>query len=124
MKHSSKQIHAVEHIRNIALDIVLSLLTCSLWSIYVQHAQMKAVNTMIGREKYSFLIWLLLTMITCGLYHFYHEYQMSRDICIVQGRPDATDPLVHLVIAIFSFGIITDAIQQAEINRYFGSESL
>jgi hypothetical protein len=113
-----------EHVRNIAVDIILTLLTLYLFNLWVQHKQMLAVNAMLRQNKYSFWTWLLLSVITCGIYHVYHEFRKSEDIVRVLGRPSANDGLIALLLTIIGFGLISDAIQQARINEYFGSTAL
>lgn len=113
-----------EHIRSIILDLLLTLLTCGLFNIYVQYVQMEAINAMLGRTKYSFLLWALFTIITCGLYHIYHEYRKTVDICQVRGSKNSYEPLISVVLAVFGLSILADAIQQSLINRYYGDEHL
>ncbi|MCB0356780.1 MAG: DUF4234 domain-containing protein, partial [Bdellovibrionales bacterium] len=88
------------------------------------YKQMESVNFMLKQEKYSFLPWAILTLITCGLYHVYHEYRMTQDICRVLGEPNSNEPLVNLVLSLFALSIVADALQQALINRYFGDDDL
>ena len=112
------------HVRNIGLDIVLSFLTCGLFNLVVQRKQMQAVNAMLGEEKYSFITWLLLCIVTCGLYHIYHEYRFMRDIAMVTLPPGSSEPIACLALAFFGLTFVADAIQQTHINRYYGSRSL
>jgi uncharacterized membrane protein YGL010W len=84
---------------------------------------MQALNAMLKTEKYSFVTWLLLTIVTCGLYHIYHEYRKSADLDKVLGR-ESMEPLAVLLLAIFGLGLIGDAIQQSSINSYFGNDDL
>lgn len=112
------------HVRNIAFDIVLTLLTCFLYNFYIQYKQCEAVNDMLGQPKYSFVSWLLLTIITCGLYHIYHEYRKSSDIAECNGKPADSAGLTAILLTIFGMSIILDAIQQGEINSYYGNKSL
>jgi len=114
-----------EHIRNIPLDIILTLLTLYLYNvIWWQHKQMRAVNAMLGQEKYSWGMWALLSLVTCGIYHVYHEYRKSEDIARVLGRGGSNDGIVNLLLTLFGLGVIADAIQQARINEHFGSSAL
>lgn len=112
------------HIRNVAFDIVLTILTCTLYNFYVQYKQCEAVNDILGQPKYSFVSWLLLTIITCGIYHVYHEYRKSSDIATALGKQPDSAGLVAIVLTVFGMGIICDAIQQGEINSYYGNKSL
>lgn len=120
-----KRMAAPNYVRSVAADIILTIVTCGLWNIWVQARQMRAVNFMIGREKYNFWIWAGLTLITCGLWHLYHEFRLSQDISTALGKgPSDISPVVHLLLSIFAMSIIADALQQAEINGYFGNTDL
>lgn len=125
---NSPQSHSMvptsQHIRNIVLDLLLTIVTCGIYNIYVQYVQMNAVNAMLGREKYSFLPWALFTILTCGLYHIYHEYRMSEDIVAVVPSASKNEPIVTLLLSLFGFHFVADAIQQGLINRYFGNDDL
>ena len=105
---------------NVAKDVILTLLTCGVWDIVWQYRQMRVVNILLGYEEFHFWKWLIFTLLTCGLYHIYHEYLMGRAIVRVQhkyGLPASESlPAISLILALISLGIITDAIQQKEIN--------
>ncbi len=113
-----------KHVRNITLDIILTILTCFLYNIYIQHKQMEALNDMLGTKKYDFLSWLLLTIVTCGIYHVYHEYRMSDDLARMVPGASTMEPIISIVLAIAGLHIITDAIQQSHINRHYGNNEL
>jgi hypothetical protein len=113
-----------EHVRNIGLDIVLTILTCGLFNIYLQYRQMIAVNIMINEIKYKFIPWFLLCIITCGLYHIYHEWRKSSDIAVALKKTESQEPIINVLLSIFGLSIVADAIQQAEINKYYGSSAL
>lgn len=107
---------------SVAKNVVLTLLTCGLWSLVWQKRQIESVNDLLGREEFSFWKWLVLSLITCGIYHIYHEYLMGRAIVQAQKRHGAeivseSLPATSLFLALLSGGIITDAIQQKEINE-------
>lgn len=111
-------------VRSIVWDIVWTVLTCGLYNIYVQYKQIQAVNAMLKTQKYEFWPWLLFTALTCGLYHVYHEYRMSQDIVTLCEGSDTNLPWMTVVLAIFGFSVVADAIQQTHINKYYGSHSL
>ena len=122
--HLPSPVDKTQYIRHIVVDILLTLITCGIYNLWVQYKQMESVNFMLKQEKYSFLPWAILTLITCGLYHVYHEYRMTQDICRVLGEPNSNEPLVNLVLSLFALSIVADALQQALINRYFGDDDL
>lgn len=113
-----------EHVRSIALGIVLTLVTCGLYNLFWQAKQMAAVNSILSENKYYFLPWLGLSVITCGIYHVYHEYRMSNDLARALGRDASNDGLIAILLSLFGLSLVVDAIQQAQINEHYGDESL
>jgi len=109
---------------NIALDVILSVITCSIYWFFWQARQMRAINYLLGQQRYSFWLWFLLTLVTCGLYNIYYEYYMAQGIVEAQDKrnfPRSKDlPVLSLVLTIIGLNIVTDAIQQNEINKIFG----
>ncbi len=112
------------HVRSIVLDLVLTLFTCGLFNFYVQYRQIEAVNDMLDSRKYDFVFWILFCFITCGLYHIYHEYRKSGDVAEVLKKDRGTAGLIAVVLTLFGFWAINDAIQQAEINAFFGNKQV
>ena len=113
-----------EGIRSIGVSIILCILTCGLYGFYWQYKQIQILNAWIGREEFSFLIWLLIGIITCGIFMIYYEYKMARGINEIQERNDFRVnndiALICLVLTLFGLGIVSMAIQQAEINKFYG----
>ncbi|HOD74690.1 MAG TPA: DUF4234 domain-containing protein [Syntrophorhabdaceae bacterium] len=109
---------------NIALDVILSVITCGIYWFFWQARQMRAINHLLGQERYSFWLWFFLTLITCGLYNIYYEYYMAQGIVEAQdsrGYLRSKDlPVLSLILTIIGLNIVTDAIQQNEINKFFG----
>ena len=66
------------------------------------------------------MLWLLLVILTCGLYHFYYQYKMGAAINEIQRLEDlpVTDglPLLSLVAAVLGVGVVADCILQHELN--------
>jgi hypothetical protein len=110
-----------EHAANIPLYLVLSLLTCFLFDLYWNYRQMEACNDLLDRDEFGFWTWLILCLITFGLYHFYYQYQMGSAIVEIQrsrGFPvNEGLPTLSVVAALFGFGIVADCIHQLELNR-------
>lgn len=113
-----------QHIRNIALDLILTLITCYLYNVYVQYVQIKALNDMLGEKRYDFAQWALLSLVTCGLYHVYHEYRITTDLAKLNGEIGSNEALIAIVLSVFGLSLIVDAIQQSHINRFYGSSKL
>ena len=105
---------------NIAVAIILTIITCGLYGLYWQYRQMAALNQFFGREEYNFGMWLLLSIITCGIFAMYYEYKMADGINEIKEfrgrRVDGNLPLICLLLTIFGLGLVSLAIQQNEIN--------
>jgi hypothetical protein len=112
------------YVRNIALDLIFTVLTCGIYNIYVNYKQMQTVNAMLGAQKYDFWPWLLFCLLTCGLYHIYHEYRMTTDLLQVLGRKDQSEAILCVVLLVCGLTPVVDAIQQYMINRHYGADFL
>ena len=111
--------------RNVALDIVLTLLMCGLWNLVVQYDQIKTLNHIFREEKYN--IWKLsaFTILTCGIYFIYFEYLKSQDFAkfIKPAQHDDSDAVIAVVLTIFGMNWIYDAILQTKINEYIDQQN-
>jgi len=105
----------------IALGIVLSILTCGLYNIYWNAKQFRAMNALLGREEYKFWFWLLLSILTCGVFHVYYEYKMGSDLQeYLKTRGLQVSPnlaIIGLVLSCLGLTVVSDAIYQHELNR-------
>lgn len=116
-----------EGVRSIPTDLILTIITCGIYGLYWQYKQMGTLNGWLGRRDFDFLLWLLLSIITCGIFAMYYEYKMAKGINEIQERNNlrvANDlPLICLLLAIFQLVFVSLAIQQAEINKFYGETS-
>ena len=114
-------------VRSIALGIIFSLLTCGIYALYWQYKQMETLNAWLRRNEYSFWLWLLLSIVTCGIFGIYYEYKMASGINEIQHNNDwyvANNlAVICVVLAVFGIGIASLAIQQSEINKFYGERS-
>ena len=104
---------------DIALGIILSIVTCGIYNVLWNKKQMEAMNELLGREEYQFTRWLLLCLVTCGIYHIYYEYKMGSDLETIlqqEGRPNNMLAILGLCLSCFGLTIVADAIYQQEIN--------
>jgi hypothetical protein len=112
-------------IRSIVADVILTVITCGIYGLYWQYKQMETLNSWLRRNDYSFALWLLLSILTCGIFAIYYEYKMARGIVEIQEknnfRVTRDLPLICLVLAIFGLGLVSLAVQQSEINRFYGA---
>jgi hypothetical protein len=115
-------------VRNIATNIILSIITCGIYGLFWQYAKMDTINGWQQRRDFSFLTWLLLGFITCGIFAIYYEYKMAQAIMEIQEqnnlRVNRELPLISILLCIFGLGLVSLAIQQSEINKFYNATDI
>ena len=108
---------------NIAADIVFSVITLGVYSLFWVARQFRVVNACRGEDKYHFWTWFLLSIITFGIYGFYILYIFSLDVEAIRVRQGkAANPnfaVINLLLAAIGLHVVTQAILQHEINQWF-----
>ena len=108
--------------RNIALCIVLSIITCGIYGLYWLFCLAEDVNAVTRRpDATSGGLVLLFSIITCGIYQLYWLYRSGADldrVRIERGGLQGHLGILYLVLAIFSLGIVSYALMQSELNEY------
>ena len=109
--------------RSIVIGILVTLVTCGIYGLYWQYKQMATLNAWLKRDEYSFWLWFFLSIITGGIFAIYYEYKMANSINQVQADNDlvfdSNLPTICVLLAIFSIGVGSLAIQQHQINRLY-----
>jgi hypothetical protein len=122
---SPHSIDPSDAVSNVAVDLLLTVVTCGIYNVFWQRRQFRVLNAFLGREEFRFVTWILLTLVTCGIYHMYTEYLMGRAITAIQrdlGKPPAENlSLISLMLSVFGLTVVADAIQQSEINDFFAA---
>lgn len=107
--------------RNIALCIVLSIVTCGIYGIYWFVVMTNDVKTAAeDTELASGGLAFVLTLITCGIYGIYWAYKMGELIKRAQEKrnlPVNDNAIVYLILQIFGLGIIVYALVQNDLNK-------
>ena len=107
--------------RNIAVCIILSVLTCGIYSIIWFVSLTDDARIISGDERLSGGKALLFTLLTCGIYSFYWAYLMGKAINeanIKSNRPSSDNSTLYLILNIFGLGIVTYCLAQSEINKF------
>ncbi len=121
MDYSPERPLTADHDLDIAVGIILSIVTCGLYNIYWNYREFESMNALLGRQEYRFWYWAILSIITCGIFHIYYEYKMGSDLLRIlkQKGHDANPnlPLIGLALSCFALTIVADAVYQHEINR-------
>ncbi|MCM1244471.1 MAG: DUF4234 domain-containing protein [Roseburia sp.] len=106
--------------RNIALCIILSLVTCGIYGIYWFVTLTDDTNTIAGEPGTSGVMAFVLTIITCGIYGLYWAYKCGEKIDKAhqnRGEAASNGGILYLILFIFG-GVIAYALIQNEINKF------
>lgn len=107
--------------RNIAMCIILSIVTCGIYSLYWFYQMTNDVASTNNKEyTTSGGTAILLTIVTCGIYSFYWNYKMGKaldDVNMGRGRATQDRALVYLLLSIFGLSIVSWALIQSELNE-------
>ncbi len=103
--------------REVLNVVLLSLVTCGIYSIYWLIVTTDDLNAMEDNpSNTSGLVCFLLSLVTCGIYTFFWYYRMGQRISRLNGNESL--PLIGVLCALLSVGIVSQAIYQDEINKY------
>ena len=108
--------------RNIALCVVLSIITCGIYGIYWLVCLVDDLNVASGRtDDTSGGIVFLLSLITCGIYGIYWMYKAGEKVAYIKqrntGEVDSSSSVLYLILGIIGFGIVAYALIQSELNK-------
>lgn len=102
--------------RNIAVAIILTIITCGIYGIYWFVKLTNEMNRLTGNEQdTSGGVACLLTIVTCGIYGVYWAYRMGerRDRL---AEKDSSSAILYLVLSLF-VNIAVYALAQDAINK-------
>lgn len=105
--------------RNIALCIILSVVTCGLYGLYWFVCLTDDTNAVANEDGTSGVMALVFTLITCGIYGFYWAYRCGDKLDKAKtdrGLPASNGGILYLILYIFG-GIIAYALIQNELNK-------
>lgn len=107
--------------RSIVLAIILSLITCGIYSCYWTYKLTNECHYAMGRNNTASGGWVLFYgIITFGIYFIYWIYEMGEAVAEAKGRRGMTtnghEGIIYLLLALFGFGIISMALMQKSLN--------
>lgn len=107
--------------KNIAVSIILSIVTCGIYAIYWFITLTNDVNTLSGdSEATSGGVAFLLSLITCNIYGLYWAYKQGERIDAAKKARNlegGTNNILYLILCLFGLGIIAYALMQSEVNK-------
>lgn len=109
--------------RDIAVAVILSIVTCGIYGIYWFIVLSEDVNTLTDDHTTSGALAFILSLITCGIYGIYWVYNIGKRMVEYEkahGAKDADESIVilYVVLQLFGWGIVTYALIQDKLNKY------
>jgi hypothetical protein len=108
--------------RNIVLTLLLSFITCGIYSLYVRYELGSELNAHARRSLLSPGLDIFLGIITCGLWFIYVDYhyaQELKNICEEERSPVQDVSLLCLLLTLFGLGWVSVLILQNEANQHW-----
>ena len=105
--------------RNIAVCIILSIVTCGIYGLYWLVCLTNDTNTADGTEGTSGGMVLLLTIVTCNIYSLYWGYKQGEKIDMAKqkkGMPSSNSTVLYLLLCLF-VPVVAWALMQNELNN-------
>lgn len=106
--------------RNVAVCIILSILTCGIYGIYWFICLNNDANTASNTFGTSGGMAFLLTLVTCGIYGIYWAYKQGEKIDAAKNRrgiPSSNSGILYLLLSLFGLSIVAWALMQNELNH-------
>lgn len=104
--------------RNIAVCIILSIVTCGIYGLYWLACLTNDTNTVAKTEGTSGVVTVLLTIVTCNIYSLYWGYKQGEKIDIAKqnhGLPAGNSNVLYLLLCLF-IPVVAWALMQNELN--------
>ena len=107
--------------RSIATCIILSIVTCGIYSLYWYYTLTNDVKELSGDDQTATGgMALVFAIISCGIYEIYWAYKRGQNIDETRasrGFSQGSNAVVYLLLMIFGFGIVAYALMQNEVNK-------
>ena len=103
--------------KNIAVAIILSIVTCGIYGIIWFININDDVNRVSGNTgATSGGVAFLLTIVTCNIYGLYWMYKMGEKCDQIKGV-NGSSGILYLILGIFGLGIVSYCLMQDTINK-------
>ena len=108
--------------RNILVSVILSIITCNIYSIFWFISLVDDLNYASGRQNEpSGATVFIFSIISCGIYFFYWLYKAGDKVNEMKRRngmtADASNGIIYFLCGFLGCGIIAYCLLQSELNR-------
>ena len=107
--------------RNIAVCIILSVITCGIYGIIWFISMVNDINDVSENNGPSGGVVFLLSLVTCSIYLWYWMYKAGNDLNTakkMRGLPeDSSASVLYLILSVVGLAIVSYALIQNELNK-------
>lgn len=107
--------------RDVAMAIILSIITCGLYGIYWFIVMTDESNNVSDEKTASGGLAFLYTLVTCGIYRLYWNYKMGQKLYLAGKKynlPISDNSVLYLILTIFGLDIVNYCLIQSDLNRF------
>lgn len=107
--------------RNIAMQVILSILTCGIYGLYWFITMTDESNVLSDEKTASGGMAILLTLVTCGIYSFYWNYKMGQKLNLAgrkYNKSISDNSVLYLVLPLFGLTIVNYCLIQSDLNKF------
>lgn len=107
--------------REVVVSVILSIVTCGLYSIYWFVCMNNEANKVSGENTPSGGVAILLTLVTCGIYFFYWNYKMGlklNNAGKMHNKEINDNSILYLLLSIFGLSIVNYCLIQTDLNKF------
>ena len=103
--------------KNIALCVVLTLITCGIYGVYWMYTLNEAARRANPAEwNTDGVLVILLDIVTCGIYGVYWNYKMGKAFTALGGGDNS---ILYLVLSLLGLSLVNWCLMQDTINRAY-----
>ena len=107
--------------RDLAIAIILSIVTCGIYGIYWTICLVNEVNYLCDEpEAISGVVVFLLSLVTCGIFSFIWLYRVGERLDRVKmslGLPTSNSGILYCLLAVFGLSLVSFALLQDDVNK-------
>ena len=106
--------------KNIAMMVILTLITCGIYGIYWFITMTNDVAKINENPSLSGVKSLIFGIFTCGIYYIYWNYIMGKNLYeagLKSGKRVDDNSIIYVILPFFGLGIVNYCLIQNELNN-------
>lgn len=109
--------------KDIATQIILSVLTCGIYSLYWLSTITDDINNLLDdKSNTSGVTVILLSILTCGLYLIYWNYDIGKKLSMLGEKYNIevnnNGSLIYMILSICKLDLVSYILIQSDLNKF------